>query len=185
MENGTNDVVELVRRAQDGDEQAMSELITIHKGLVYTIIFRMVNDPQLSQDLTQETFIRFFLKIDKVKYAEKTRAWICRIAKNIVYDHFRKEKRKKTVSLDEVPEIHAESNIKKKHKKMIIQDALQRLKERDRMLLTMAYYEGFSLAEIAEIMQMSANNAKVRLHRARLKLRDELEVYKDELLSAR
>jgi RNA polymerase sigma-70 factor (ECF subfamily) len=185
LKNGENDVVKLVRRAQDGDEQAMSELITIHKVLVYTIIFRMVSDAELSKDLTQETFIRFFLKIDKVKYAEKTRAWICRIARNIVYDHFRKEKRKKTVPLDEIPETSGKSNIEKRHKKMIIQDAMQRLKERDRMLLTMAYYEGFSLAEIAETMQISMNNAKVRLHRARLRLRDELEVHKDELLSAR
>jgi RNA polymerase sigma factor (sigma-70 family) len=185
LENGTDVVVELVRRSQDGDEQAMSELITIHKVLVYTIIFRMVNDRELSKDLTQETFIRFFLKIDRVKYPEKTRAWICRIARNIVYDHFRKEKRKKTVSLDEIPESAGESNIKRKHKQMVIQDALQRLKERDRMLLTMVYYEGFSLADIADTMQMSTNNAKVCLHRARLRLRDELEVHKDELLSAR
>ncbi|MGB3340351.1 MAG: RNA polymerase sigma factor [bacterium] len=185
MKNGENDVVELVRRAQDGDEQAMSELITIHKVLVHTIIFRMVNNRELSKDLTQETFIRFFLKIDRVKYPEKTRAWICRIARNIVYDHFRKEKRKKTVPLDEIPESAGESNIKKRHKKMIIQDALQRLKERDRMLLTMVYYEGFTLAEIADTMHMSTNNAKVCLYRARLKLRSELEVHKDELLSAR
>jgi RNA polymerase sigma factor (sigma-70 family) len=185
LENEANDVVELVRRAKDGNEQAMSELITIHKALVYTIIFRMVNDPELSKDLTQETFIRFFLKIDRVKYAEKTKAWICRIARNIVYDHFRKEKRKKTVPLDQIPEISGTSNIEKKHKQMIIQDALQKLQERDRMLLTMAYFEGFSLAELAEAMNMSVNNAKVALHRARLRLRDKLEVYKDELLSTR
>lgn len=185
MENETNDVVELVRRAQDGDEQAMAEIITIHKVLISTIIYRMVNDPELSKDLTQETFIRFFLKIDKVKYPEKTRAWLCRIARNIVYDHFRKENRQKTVSLDEVQEVSSDSNINKRYKQMIIQDALQRLKERDRMILTLFYYEGFSMAEIADIMNFSINNAKVRLHRARLKLRDELEVHKDELLSVR
>ena len=185
MENGTDHVVELVKRAQDGDEQAMAEIITIHKVLINTIIFRMVNDPELSKDLTQETFIRFFLKLDKIKYPDKTRTWLCRIARNIVYDHFRKEKRRKTVSIEDIPETTGESNIEKRHRKMIIQDALQRLKERDRMILTLAYYEGFNMAEIAEIMNLSTNNVKVRLYRARLKLKEELEVYKDELLSVR
>ena len=68
---------------------------------------------------------------------------------------------------------------------MIIQDALMRLNERDRMLLTLTYYQGFSLAEVGEAMKMSEQNVKVCLHRARKRLRKELRGHEHEVLSAR
>lgn len=185
MKTENHDIIALVKRSQDGDEQAMSELITMLKGLIYTMIIRMVKDPELSKDLTQDTFIRFFLKIQKIKYPDQTRAWICKMARNIVYDYFRKAKKKQTVSLEEIPEPKGVSGLAKRHKKMIIQDALARMSERDQMLLTMAYYEGFSLSEVGDVMKIPAKNVKVYLHRARLRLRKELEGRKDELLSTR
>ncbi len=185
MKTGKHDIIEFVKRSQHGDEQAMSELITMLKGLVYTIIFRMVNDPELSKDLTQDTFIRFFLKLDKIKYPEQTRAWICKMARNIVYDYYRKAKKHKTVSFEEISEPKGVSGLEKMHKKMIIHDALARLSERDQMLLAMAYYEGFSLSEVGDVMKIPEKNVKVYLHRARLRLRKELEGRKNELLSTR
>ena len=177
------DVYGLVTRAKDGDEKALSRLITIHKGLVYTIIYRMVNDADTSQDLTQDTFIRAFRHIDRVKNYEHFRPWLCRIARNIVYDFFRKEKRHPTVRLDDVQEITGQQGMERTRKKMIIQNALSRLSERDRMLLTLAYYQGFTLAEAAEVLEITEDNAKVALHRARKRLRKELKGYEDELLS--
>jgi RNA polymerase sigma factor (sigma-70 family) len=177
------DANELVTRAKDGDEQALSRLITIHKGLVYTIIYRMVNDADTSQDLTQDTFIKAFLHINRVKNYEHFRPWLCRIARNVVYDHFRREKRHKTVSIDDVGEIAGQQGMGKMRKKMIIQNALSRLSERDRMLLSLAYYQGFTLAEAADVLDITEDNAKVALHRARKRLRKELRGYEDELLS--
>ena len=177
------DVCGLVTRAKDGDEEAMSRLITIHKGLVYTIIYRMVNDADTSQDLTQDTFIKAFTNIKRVKNYDHFRPWLCRIARNVVYDFFRKEKRHPTVSLDDVAEITGQQGMERTRKKMIIQNALSRLSERDRMLLTLAYYQGFTLAEAAEVLEITEDNAKVALHRARKRLREELKGYEDELLS--
>lgn len=177
------DVNDLVRLAKDGDEKALSRLITIHKGLVYTVIYRMVNDADTSQDLTQETFIKAFLHIKRVKNYEHFRPWLCRIARNVVYDFFRKEKRHHTVSIDDVGEIAGQQGMEKTRKKMIMQDALARLSERDRMLLTLAYYQGLTLAEAADVLEISEDNAKVALYRARKRLRKELRGYEDELLS--
>jgi RNA polymerase sigma factor (sigma-70 family) len=177
------DACELVTRAKDGDEEALSRLITIHKGLVYTVIYRMVNDADTSQDLTQETFIKAFLHIKRVKDYAHFRPWLCRIARNIVYDFFRKEKRHHTVSIHDVPEIAGQQGMEKTRKKVIIQNALSKLSERDRMLLTMAYYEGFTIAEAADVLEITEDNAKVALHRARQRLRKELRGHEDELLS--
>jgi RNA polymerase sigma-70 factor (ECF subfamily) len=177
------DASELVTRAKDGDEQAMSELITVHKNLVFTVIYRMVNDFDTSQDLTQETFIRAFLHIKKVKNYQHFRAWVCRIARNLVYSHFRREKRQHTVSLEEINEISGPDGLEKTRVRMILQDALARLSERDRMLLVLTYYQGLTMVEVADVLDLSALNARVALHRARQRLRRELKGHEEELLS--
>jgi RNA polymerase sigma factor (sigma-70 family) len=183
LKSNRRNVAELLKHARDGDEAAMSELITLHKSLVCTVIFRMVNDYDTSLDLTQETFIKVFLNIKKAKSAKHFRAWICTIARNCVYDYFRKVKRNPAVSLEAVTEPVGQSGLKKTRRKMIIQDALARLRDQDRLLLTLAYYEGLSFAEVAEVMKIPERNIKVYLHRARLRLRKELKEYENELLS--
>ena len=183
MESRLADVGHLIQSARDGDERAMTELITIHKGLVFTIIVRMTNDYHTSQDLTQETFIKVFMNIRKVKNAEHFKPWMCTIARNVVRDYFRKVKRKRTVSFEEIKELHGHSNIEITRKRVIIQDAMAKLSEKDRMLLTLTYYQGLSLGEVARVMKMSENNIKVCVHRARKRLRKYLEGYEHELLS--
>lgn len=183
MDAKTHAIADLIRSAQDGDERAMTELITLHKGLVFTVIYRMVNDYDASQDLTQDTFIKVFMNIKKVKNAKHFRAWVCTIARNVVRDYFRRAKRSRVVSLEEINEPVGQSGLGLTRRNMIIQDALGRLKERDRMLLTLAYYQEFSLAEVAEVMKLSEQNVKVCLHRARKRLREELRGYEDNLLS--
>lgn len=183
MKTKEYDVVELVKRAQAGDDLALSELITIHKRLVFTIIMRMVNDYHTSQDLTQDTFIKVCLNIHRVNDSNKFCAWICRIAKNIAYDHLRKEKRHRLVPLHEISEQVGENTMKHKRKSIIIQDALTRLSIKDRMLLSLAYLEGLALADVAEIMKIPLRNIRISVHRARVRLRRQLEGREDELMS--
>ncbi len=178
-----NELSCLIRRAQDGDEQAMTELINLHKGLVFTVIYRMVRDYDMSEDLTQETFVKVFLNIKKVKNTKHFRAWICTIARNNVRDYFRKKKRHPTVSLEEIGERKGQRGLETTKKNMIIQDALDRVSERDRILLSLAYFDGFNLAEVGEVMQISEQSVKVCLHRARKRLRKQLQGYENELLS--
>jgi RNA polymerase sigma-70 factor (ECF subfamily) len=184
LESKRDDIGHLIQRAQDGDEHAMTELITIHKGLIFTIALRMTNDYHASEDLTQETFIKVFMNIRKVKNAGHFKPWICTIARNVVRDYFRKARRKRTVSFENIKEFHGHSNIDITRKRVIIQDALAKLAERDRMFITLTYYKGLSLREVARVMKMSENNVKVCVHRARRRLRKHLEGYEHELLSA-
>jgi RNA polymerase sigma-70 factor (ECF subfamily) len=185
LESKLDDIGKLIQNAQNGDERAMTELITIHKGLVYTIVLRMTNDYDAGQDLTQETFIKVFMNIKKVKNAEHFKPWLCTIARNVVRDYFRKERRHQIVSLEEVSGYHGHPDLEITRRRVIIQDALAKLAERDRMLLTLAYYQGLSLGEVANVMAMSEKNVKVCIHRARKRLRKHLEGYEHELLSAR
>ena len=160
----------------------MSRLITIYKGLVYTIIYRMVNDPDLAQDLTQETFIKVFLKIKTLKDRGHFRSWICTIGRNLVYDHLRKKRRERTISIEEIGERKGPSGLERRHKRMIIQDAMARLDKRDRMLLSLVYYQGMTQVEVARVMKIPVSNVKVYVHRARKRIREQLRGYEDELL---
>ncbi len=159
----------------------MTRLITIHKGLIFTIILRMTSDYHRTEDLTQDTFIKAFMNIKKVKSGEHFRPWICTIARNIVRDYCRRAKNSAAVSLDQVKEFHGQWDDPVR-KRMIIQDALAKLAERDRMLLTLTYYQGLTLREVAESMKMTESNVKVCVHRARKRLRKQLEGYENELL---
>lgn len=171
----------MIEKAQNGDEQAMTSLITLHKGLVFTIISRMTNDYHMSEDLTQDTFIRAFVNIGKVKSGEHFRPWLCTIARNIVRDYFRKSKSNATISFDQVKEFHGQWD-ETTRRRVIVQNALAKLAEKDRILLTLTYYEGLSLREVAEAMKMTESNVKVRVHRARKKLRKHLEGYENEFV---
>ena len=184
MKSTIDDLENLIRRAQDGDEHAMTGLITIHKALIFTIVLRMTNDYDTSQDLTQETFIKVFMNIRKVKSVEHFKPWMCMIARNLVRDYFRRIKRSNTISFESVKDFHGRSNIEMTRRRMIIQNALAKLTEKDQMLLTLTYYEGMKLDEVAEVMKMTPSNVKISIHRARKRLRKQLEGYEHELLSA-
>ena len=162
----------------------MTRLVTIHKALIFTIALRMTNDYDASQDITQETFIKVFMNIKKVKSAEHFRPWMCTIARNLVRDHFRRAKRNKTIPLEDIKNLHGHSNIDLSRRRMVIQNALAQLSEKDRLLLTLAYYQGMKHHEIAEVMKMNAVNVKISIHRARKRLRQKLTGYEYELLSA-
>jgi RNA polymerase sigma factor (sigma-70 family) len=177
----TDDVGCLIERSRNGDEQAMTRLITIHKGLVFTIIMRMTNDYHTSEDLTQDTFIKAFMNIKRVKSGEHFRPWICTIARNVARDYHRRAKNSAAVSFDQVKEFlgHWDDSIRKR---VVIQDALAKLAERDRMMLTLTYYQGLTLREVADVMKMTESNVKVCIHRARKRLRKQLEGYENELV---
>jgi RNA polymerase sigma factor (sigma-70 family) len=183
LKSTVDDLENLVQSAKNGDEQAMTKLITIHKALVFTITLRMTNDYHASQDLTQDTFVKAFVNIGKVKSGDHFKPWVCTIARNVVRDYFRRTKRERTVSFEQLKEYHGCSNIEVTRKRVIIQDALARLAERDRMLLTLSYYQGLSHGEVADVMKMTERNVKVCMHRARKRLRKQLEGYEHELLS--
>jgi RNA polymerase sigma-70 factor (ECF subfamily) len=176
-----NDIAALVAYARDGDESAITRLITIHKGLIYTIVIRMVANSDTARDLTQDSFIRAFRKLRDLKQPEKFRPWLCAIARRVVLDHFRAEKRKPTVSLDEIGDIGADPFAVRRRR--LIQDALSRLNPRDRLLLVLAYYQGFSHREVGLALKIPESNVRVYIQRARDRLRILLKGREHELLS--
>jgi len=85
--------VELVARAQAGDREAFAALILAYQQPVGGYLWRLSGDRELAQDLTQDTFLRAYRAIGATRPGLQLRSWLYRIATNLAYDHFRRQRR--------------------------------------------------------------------------------------------
>jgi RNA polymerase sigma factor (sigma-70 family) len=94
---------ELVTAAREGREDAYAELLRRHHEIVHTFINRLVRDPDLADDLTQEAFVKAFSQLESHRPEHSFSSWILRIANNHAVDHLRRERSLKSRGLDTVP----------------------------------------------------------------------------------
>ncbi|HEY63072.1 MAG TPA: sigma-70 family RNA polymerase sigma factor [Caldilineae bacterium] len=175
---------ELIRRSQQGDEQAFGELVRRYYRLVVSVAYRLCNDPQLAEDIAQETFLKAWQALPrfhtqrKDKDSTSLRAWLCRIAVNTAIDEMRRQR--PTVGLEEVtlPDAtQATESIDQTLDAEVVRSAIARLPERSRAALILREYEGLSYQEIAEALDIPIGTVMSRLNYARKRLREELENY--------
>jgi RNA polymerase sigma-70 factor, ECF subfamily len=140
----------------------------------------LVKDPWTAEDLTQETFVRVLKGIDELAERSKMRAWIYRIALNVCRDHLRtrsarmREQREQGAAevLDLLPSpCSTESNLIHHEMTTCIQQKVGMLPEKLRTVVWLFDFDGLSQDEIAQALGISVENVKVRLHRARRKLK--------------
>jgi RNA polymerase sigma-70 factor (ECF subfamily) len=143
-------------------------------------ILASVRDESVADDLVQDTFIRIQENLDSVKDPSKVSSWIFRIAYNLCQDHFRSRKKSSSheeihdglVNLQETP-LH--KKVEQGEMSQCVQDKLNLLPESLRSVLIFADVMEFSHQEIANILGLSVENVKVRVHRARKKFKKILE----------
>ena len=145
-------------------------------------IVRLVKDEWIAEDLIQETFIRVQKNYNSVRDPSKLSPWIFRIAYNLCQDHF---KIKKKVNADmgrleerlpaPIGEIPLLKNLEQSQMGACVQEQMNLLPESQKIVLILYDFMGFKHAEIAEILNISTENAKVRLHRARKGLKSILK----------
>ena len=174
-----------VRLACEGDRQAFGRLIDDYGGLVHTLLLRMVNDRDTALDLAQETFVKAWTKIRSLRKQESFPSWICSTARRTALDHLRRKRVRKEVRMSEEnfigstaesePELSEEGIV-------LLEKAVCRLSERDKQLITLAYWKELSLLDVGRIMGIPESNVRVYLHRARKRLREHLRGHEDELL---
>jgi RNA polymerase sigma-70 factor (ECF subfamily) len=143
-------------------------------------ILASVRDESVADDLVQDTFIRIQENLDSVKDSSKVSSWIFRIAYNLCQDHFRSRKKSSfheeihdgLVNLQETP-LH--KKVEQGEMSRCVQDKVNLLPESLRSVLIFADVMEFSHQEIANILGLSVENVKVRVHRARKKFKKILE----------
>ena len=174
---------QLVCDYSNGNNLAFDILLARHKQGVFNYIYFTVRNRELAEDIFQETFIKAIVTIKQGRYTEtgKFRAWISRIAHNLIIDHFRQEKNENTVSNDEAPidllnnPNLCDGTIEDELVRMQITSDIRRLisflPDNQKEVLEMRYYQDLSFKEIADLTDVSINTALGRMRYAILNIR--------------
>ncbi|MDR1556893.1 MAG: sigma-70 family RNA polymerase sigma factor [Tannerellaceae bacterium] len=174
---------ELVVLYAGGENAAFDVLLSRHKSSLYSYIYFIVRNKDLTEDIFQETFVKVIVTIKQGRYTEtgKFKAWITRIAHNLIIDYFRQERSENTLSNDEV-EVDLFNNSKlcdgtiedRMVNHQVLSDVkklIQYLPESQREVLEMRYYQDLSFKEIADNTGVSINTALGRMRYAILNMR--------------
>ena len=182
---------EVIELAQGGREPAFRELVRRYERPVFSLVYRIVGDRALTEDLAQETFVKVFNAIDRYDPAYKFSSWIFKIANNHALDHLRKRKLD-TVSLQGAPDARTEEEAQATSPRVASADenpeeytasreigremesALAELRPEYRTAIVLWHVEARPYDEIAEIMDLPLGTVKTYMHRARKELRERL-----------
>jgi RNA polymerase sigma-70 factor, ECF subfamily len=188
---------EVVLMARAGREAAYRELIRRYERPIFALLFRMVRDRELAEDLSQETFVKALNAIESYRHEFKFSSWIFKIANNAAIDHLRRRELD-TLSLDGSP--HAETPeamqatalqigarqqspldaVEAKELGGAIEAAIGRLRPEYRSCILLRHVEGRAYEEIAEMLDLPLGTVKTYIHRARNELRQALAHLKEE-----
>jgi RNA polymerase sigma-70 factor (ECF subfamily) len=176
--------IDAIGRAQAGDEDAFAELYFQHKRRVYSICMRMVHDPSLAEDLSQESFFQLHRKLSSFRGESAFTTWLHRLTVNVVLMHLRKRVLP-ICSLDQlmaaVPEERAGRGFGKRDltqagvvDRLAINRAVATLAPGYRNVFLLHDVHGYQHREIASMEDCSLGNSKSQLHKARRALRSAL-----------
>jgi RNA polymerase sigma-70 factor (ECF subfamily) len=173
---------ELIARAQKGDRSAFAVLLREHQDEVYTLARRLVGDPHMASDVSQEALIRAWRALPRFRGDARLSTWLYRITVNTAWTHKERARKHQGTSIDEHLDIaapvdagHPEVAGEILELRGRLRLALDRLPDPQREVVVLKDIYGWSHAEIAESMGISVTAAKVRLHRARARLAKDLE----------
>ena len=183
---------EVVEHALKGEEVAYRELLRRYQRPVFSLIYRMVRDRELAEDLAQETFVKVLNALDRYRCEYKFSSWVFKIANNAAIDHLRK-KELDTLSLEGGPDAttperveattlqlgdQAESPLDELEARELgsqIERAIGRLRPEYRSCIILRHVEGRPYEEIAGIMDLPLGTVKTYIHRARAELKASLD----------
>jgi RNA polymerase sigma-70 factor (ECF subfamily) len=173
---------ELVAQFIKGEESALQSLIVRHERKIYTSIYLLVKDRELSDDIFQDTFIKVINTLRSGNYNEEGKflSWVLRIAHNLVIDHFRSLKKMPLVHDTEEYSIFdtlplMDDNIEDKiileqiHKQIRV--LIEELPYDQREVVIMRHFGNMSFKEIAEVTNVSINTSLGRMRYALINLR--------------
>lgn len=182
---------EIVALARGGEEAAYRELVRRYERPLFSLLYRMVRDRELAEDLAQETFVKALNAIESYRPEFKFSSWIFKIANNAAIDHLRRRELD-TLALEgsphaETPEAieatalqigdRQESPLEEVEARELggeIEAAIAKLRPEYRSCILLRHVEGRAYEEIAEILGLPLGTVKTYIHRARNELRREL-----------
>jgi len=184
---------DLIQAINSGQADKFHDLVKRYEQKLYNFSLRMCRNPSDAEDMVQDTFLNVFKYLKNFRYETKFKNWLYKVAASTCIKKRRKSKfaPDKELSLDEfLPNDEAEKpdnvpewamlpldKLLNEELSGVINKTILELPKKYRVVIVLRDIEGFSTAETAQILNLSPSNVKVRLHRARLYLRDKLKGY--------
>jgi len=175
----------LVARAQEGDKEAFTQLVTQYQVPLYNLALRMVGAPADAADITQDAFLRAWQKIGSLRRAP-FRAWLFQIAVNLCYDHFRRRRRQGAMPEEGqeagavvlgLPPVDPQERAEVAERNRLVRDSIQALDPDFRAALILRDLNGLSYEEIAGVLRVPLGTVKSRIARARGLVQERLLLY--------
>ncbi|MCY9510442.1 sigma-70 family RNA polymerase sigma factor [Paenibacillus larvae] len=180
---------EWVEQIRQGHAEAYRYLVERHKNYVYTLIYRMVGHRETAEDLSQEVFLKAYRSLAQYRGEAKFTTWLYRLTTNLVTDYLRARKRRPMeVWADKVknwfvspdPDKGPEEQVILNEQRDALHEALLKLPEKYRIVLSLYHFQQFSYQEISDILQVPVKTVETRLYRGKSMLKQKwLEVDPD------
>ena len=161
-------------------DAAFSALVEQYHERIYWHIRKMVIDHELANDVCQNTFIKIWKNLDKFRSDSKLYTWIYRIATNESIDQLKKEKKRRGISVEESEEefgmtLKADPYFNGSEMELMLQQAINTLPEKQKIVFNMRYFEEMKYDEMSEILETSVGALKASYHHAAKKVEEFLK----------
>ena len=184
MSTGLNDN-EIISKVLNGDHQAYAGLVNRYQNYVFTLTLRMVKNREDAEEVAQDVFIKAYKYLADFRGASKFTTWLYTIVNNTCISFLRKKKldihsldnEKVFEAADSIDSGMRANMVEQKSKMVMVNDAIGLLSPDDAQIITLFYKAEQSLEETAQVLGIETNAAKVRLHRARTRLKEKMETY--------
>ena len=182
---------QLIAETLAGKPEAFGRLVTKYQDRLYNTVVHVVRHEHDARDIVQDAFVQAFVKLDGFRQSSAFYTWLYRIAFNVAVTHHRK--RRPMLSVEQVrensgqepvdPALEPIERIEQDERVSQVREAIAQLDEEFRSVLVLREIDGCCYETIAEILELPIGTVRSRLHRARLRLRDQLEevLISDEL----
>ena len=171
------DEKELLAQIISGQTERYAVLVERYQRLVFTLALRMLKSREDAEEVTQDVFVKAYKKIDSFKGDSKFSSWLYRITYNASLDMLsRKRKQPSFSDIDHLQDANRAQDssildtIEKTSQQQLLKKCIAQLDAEEAFLITIYYYEEQSIAEIAQITELTESNVKIKLYRGRKKL---------------
>ena len=184
MSTGLNDN-ELISKVLSGDQQAYAGLVNRYQNYVFTLALRFTKNREDAEEVSQDIFVKAYKALADFRGASKFSTWLYTIV-NTTCISFLRKKRLEVHSLDNEKVFELADNqdsgmranlVEQKSRVAMVTNAIKMLSTDDAEVITLFYKGEQTLEEIAQILGIESNTAKVRLHRARTRLKEKMETH--------
>ena len=184
MSTGLSDK-EIISQVLNGDQQAYAELVSRYQNYVFTLTLRFTKNREDAEEVSQDIFVKAYRSLSDFRGASKFSTWLYTIV-NTTCITFLRKKKLETHSLDNervfemadsLDSDFRANQVEQKSRVSMVNNAIAMLSTDDAEIITLFYKAEQSLEEIGEILGLDPKTAKVRLHRARQRLKEKMETH--------